>query len=245
MRTFIIVLALLAFCASLGAQNRVIQSKSLPANPRLLNSLINSKSDEMDTSDTFTIIYPNGGETFYVDSTYAIRWSSEGSYTSNVNLFYSTDSGASWLNIASNVPDNGQYSWTVPNTPSVNCRVKVKDVNDTGEHGDTSDNNFTITTIGFNSYTSASHVPLNYSISNAPNPFKSTTRITYSVKEACNVSIKVYDLTGREVAVVKDGAVKPGEYIYTWNASKYAAGMYICKFIAGDKTIVHRMTIVK
>ena len=74
---------------------------------------------------------PNGGETWQGNTVHDITWTATG--TSNVyNIQYSTNSGSSWINIETNHPNStGTYSWTVPNTPSTNCLVRVYDVSTT------------------------------------------------------------------------------------------------------------------
>ena len=73
------------------------------------------------------LVSPNGGETWPAGSVHSITWSS----TDNIGvashkLEYSTDSGFSWISIADWAAGNpGNYSWTVPDTPSPLCRVKI------------------------------------------------------------------------------------------------------------------------
>jgi hypothetical protein len=73
-----------------------------------------------------TVTSPNGGESWLVSSVHNITWSS--SNVTNVKIEYSTNSGASWIIITYSTPSDGSYSWTVPNAPSNNCRVKISDV---------------------------------------------------------------------------------------------------------------------
>jgi hypothetical protein len=87
---------------------------------------------------------PNGGEVWLVDSTYDITWLSENFTGANVNLEFSTDAGANWIPIISTTPNDGVYSWIIPNSISNSCRVKVSDAEDEDPY-DVSDNNFTIT----------------------------------------------------------------------------------------------------
>ncbi len=74
------------------------------------------------------ITAPDGGETWVVGSTQNITWVSKSS-VSNVVLDYTTDGGSSWNNILSSISGYaGTYAWTVPNTISTNCKVRVSDV---------------------------------------------------------------------------------------------------------------------
>jgi hypothetical protein len=63
----------------------------------------------------------------------------------------------------------------------------------------------------------------------APNPFRSWTAIRYTLSRAARVRLAVYDLAGREVAVLVDGARGPGSHAVSWDARGMAAGMYFCR----------------
>jgi hypothetical protein len=70
---------------------------------------------------------PDGGETWVVGSSQNITWVSK-STVANVVLDYSTDGGANWNSIVSSATASaGTYAWTVPNTVSANCKVRVSD----------------------------------------------------------------------------------------------------------------------
>ncbi len=105
-----------------------------------------------DTSDnTFTItkpvtiIQPNFGGIMQVGTTYNIQWSSDG--ISNIyDVFYSTNGGTSFTNIVLGYnTSNNTYPWSVPNLPSNNCRIWVRD-NINYCKADTSDIAFIIST---------------------------------------------------------------------------------------------------
>ena len=76
---------------------------------------------------SIAIMYPKGGEVFVVGSHPVITYNSVGN-SGQINLDYSTDGGTTWNVIAKNSDDDGDWqSWTVPNTPSANCKIKVSD----------------------------------------------------------------------------------------------------------------------
>lgn len=87
----------------------------------------------------------------------------------------------------------------------------------------------------------------NYDLSqNFPNPFNPTTSIKYSIREAGNVSLKVYDLLGREVLTLVNQVQAPGEYQVSFDASNLAAsGMYIYRLQSGSFTRTMKMLLVK
>ncbi|AQT70046.1 Ser-Thr-rich glycosyl-phosphatidyl-inositol-anchored membrane family protein [Anaerohalosphaera lusitana] len=91
--------------------------------------------------DTITVQSPNGGETVTIGTAQPISWDSEGKVT-NVDLAYSADNGSTWLPIGT-VENTGSYSWTIPDTPSSECLLKVTDA-DNSNVFDVSDSPFMI-----------------------------------------------------------------------------------------------------
>ncbi len=80
---------------------------------------------------------------------------------------------------------------------------------------------------------------------NYPNPFNPATKITYSIPKAGHVSMKVFDILGREVLTLVNTEMKAGEYSVDFNASNFASGVYFYKLKAGDKSVVKKMLLLK
>ena len=80
---------------------------------------------------------------------------------------------------------------------------------------------------------------------NYPNPFNPTTTINYSIKLAGNVSLKVYDILGTEVASLVNEIQVEGNYKVEFNASTLPSGMYIYKMQASSFTDVKKMILTK
>ena len=80
---------------------------------------------------------------------------------------------------------------------------------------------------------------------NYPNPFNPTTMVPFSLAEAAHVSIKVYDLLGREVAVLVDGAMSAGRHEVTFEASTLPTGVYLIRMEAAGIVQVQRVTLMK
>ncbi|NQU04911.1 MAG: T9SS type A sorting domain-containing protein [Calditrichaeota bacterium] len=66
-----------------------------------------------------------------------------------------------------------------------------------------------------------------------PNPFNSTVSIRYQLPEASHVKLKIFDISGREVATLVNSEVKSGYHTSTWNAN-VPSGIYICRMQAGS-----------
>ncbi len=62
---------------------------------------------------------------------------------------------------------------------------------------------------------------------NYPNPFNPTTTIKYQIPNSGNVTIKVYDILGNEVAILVDGYMDTGKYEVEFDASSLASGVYM------------------
>lgn len=91
-------------------------------------------------------------------------------------------------------------------------------------------------------------VPLEYKLNqNYPNPFNPTTKINYELKNAGFVSLKIYDLLGREIAELVNETKDAGRYTVDFNASKYmmASGIYFYRIKAGDFVDTKRMVLIK
>ncbi|RKY30980.1 MAG: hypothetical protein DRP68_05550, partial [Candidatus Omnitrophota bacterium] len=93
---------------------------------------------------SITLTYPVGGEVLVVDSTYDITWSMVGTIA-NIKLEYSTDGGSTYpYTIISSTPAAAlSYSWTVPDTISNTCMMRISDAGDSTVN-DTSDAYFKI-----------------------------------------------------------------------------------------------------
>jgi hypothetical protein len=80
---------------------------------------------------------------------------------------------------------------------------------------------------------------------NYPNPFNPTTVVGYQLSVAGQTSIKVYDLLGREVAVLVDGVMPAGEHRVTFDATGLSSGVYLYRLQSGSQVETRRMTLVK
>jgi hypothetical protein len=80
---------------------------------------------------------------------------------------------------------------------------------------------------------------------NFPNPFNPSTVIRYALPENASVSLVIYDILGRKVAVLVDGEVGAGYHQVTFNGSKLSSGMYFYKLTAGNFTQINKMLLVK
>ncbi|SMO75833.1 alpha-amylase family glycosyl hydrolase [Gracilimonas mengyeensis] len=80
---------------------------------------------------------------------------------------------------------------------------------------------------------------------NYPNPFNPSTVISYQLAGNSEVSLKVYDMLGREVAELVNGRKTAGSYEVSFDASQLSSGMYIYRLKAGSKVFTQKMMLIK
>jgi len=92
----------------------------------------------------------------------------------------------------------------------------------------------------------SNQIPAEFTLSqNYPNPFNPVTKINFNIPSAEFVTLSVYDVMGREVAVLISESLKPGSYEAEWNAVNSTSNIYFYKLTAGNFTDTKRMMLIK
>ncbi len=92
----------------------------------------------------------------------------------------------------------------------------------------------------------ASGVPEVFALKqNFPNPFNPATRISYSIQRKQNITLKIFDLLGREIATLVDQQQTPGLYEITWDAGACESGVYFYRLQTENFTDVKKMVLIK
>lgn len=90
------------------------------------------------------------------------------------------------------------------------------------------------------------NVPGRYSLSqNYPNPFNPTTTIRYEVPKEGFISLKIYDILGREVKTLVSKKQTAGKYRVTFNASEFASGIYFYRLHSNNFSKIKKMILLK
>ncbi|HEY3249713.1 MAG TPA: M14 family zinc carboxypeptidase [Ignavibacteria bacterium] len=90
------------------------------------------------------------------------------------------------------------------------------------------------------------NIPDRFSLEqNYPNPFNPKTQIKYALANAVDVKITVFDILGKEVAVLVNGKQNAGRYEIEFDATNFASGLYIYKIEAGSFSDIKKMMLVK
>ena len=82
-------------------------------------------------------------------------------------------------------------------------------------------------------------------LGNYPNPFNPTTTIDFALETANIVQLKVFDVSGREVATLINGYRDAGSHSVSFDASGLASGVYVYRLTSGSQTAVSKMVLMK
>lgn len=80
---------------------------------------------------------------------------------------------------------------------------------------------------------------------NYPNPFNPSTKIRYAIPQTAFTVLKVYSITGKEIATLINEEKTPGVYEVTFDAANYSSGIYIYRLQAGSFTDIKKMVLMK
>ncbi|MEO8664742.1 MAG: DUF4394 domain-containing protein [Ignavibacteria bacterium] len=89
-------------------------------------------------------------------------------------------------------------------------------------------------------------IPNTYELTqNYPNPFNPVTRISFSLPKQTQITLKVYDILGKEIATLVNEVKPAGTYDVNFNASSFSSGVYFYKIEADNFTDIKRMMLIK
>jgi len=99
---------------------------------------------------------------------------------------------------------------------------------------------------GITGVSSENNIPGMFRLSqNFPNPFNPVTTIHYEIKDAGNVTLKVYDILGKEINIIINSYQKPGQYSVSFNCGFLPSGIYIYQLNSGNKISTKKMLLLK
>jgi aryl-phospho-beta-D-glucosidase BglC (GH1 family) len=90
------------------------------------------------------------------------------------------------------------------------------------------------------------NTPLHFQLSNNyPNPFNPVTTIPFQIQQRSYVTLKIYDLLGREVATIFSGELNAGNYTQQWNAEGFSSGVYFYRLTANNFSSMKKLVLLK
>jgi hypothetical protein len=88
-------------------------------------------------------------------------------------------------------------------------------------------------------------IPSNISLSAYPNPFNPATIIRFTLQKADHVTLAIYDITGRRVAVLLQAWQRAGTHQQIWNAREVPSGIYFARLTTKDAALTKKLLLVK
>ncbi|MCL5267855.1 MAG: T9SS type A sorting domain-containing protein [Bacteroidetes bacterium] len=150
--------------------------------------------------------------------------------------FESTNAGDSWISFTDGLPSTGVVNCIVVDTS--NNRIYC------GFGGDSSGGIYVRSTVTGIKGNGTNLLRFNRA-QNYPNPFNPTTKIHYQLPKDARVTIRIYDVLGREVATLVDGEKPAGYHEVSFNGSQLASGVYFYRFTAPGVDVVKKMLLLK
>jgi len=170
-----------------------------------------------------TPFYWDGGSNLLIEICF-----NNSSYSTFSNVNSSTAAGKTWTQYTDLPTGDGCVDFTAGNlvAPRPNICFNIQPLSGTGN--------------------SNAGIPKDYSLyQNYPNPFNPTTKIRFDNPKSGNVTLKVYDLLGKEVALLVNETKQAGSYIVDFNGQNLSSGVYFYKLESGNYTDVKRMILIR
>ncbi|HEY3295326.1 MAG TPA: carboxypeptidase regulatory-like domain-containing protein [bacterium] len=102
-----------------------------------------------------------------------------------------------------------------------------------------------VTAFALNADGKAALSPQNFSLAAYPNPFNPRTTLTLSVPQAARITLSIYDITGRCVAVLTDQPFAPGTYLLPFDAGSLPSGLYFARVESALFTSTRKLMLLK
>jgi ligand-binding sensor domain-containing protein len=210
------------------------------------------------TSYTFYAVAVNSsGKVFAGESSFGVRVSTDnGSNWSNttltnktVNALLINSIGTIFAGTTQGVyqsKDDGA-NWTEINTGLTNKKVTCLALNPSGNiYAGTSGGIFVSLQPTTSVDDQKDNIPLSFRLEqNYPNPFNPSTTINYQLAESGFAKLTVFDLLGKEVAILVNEIKQPGTYTAQWHAADLPSGVYFLRLTAGSFSQVRKMLLMK
>lgn len=208
------------------------------------NPLLCDQSDHIFSiyQPVLQLISPNGEEKWEVGSLQEISWQAD--HIDSVRILFSDNNGTDWKALAITGAAEPFY-WTVPQPASTACLIKIIHWTNP-RYSDTSDAVFTIFQRDQAVAPKGIDAPTEFALDqNYPNPFNPVTQIRFSLPQISQVSLRVFDFQGREIATLLHAEKPAGIYELNFDARELASGVYFLHFQAREFTATRKMLLLK
>jgi hypothetical protein len=204
----------MAKTSTMNSRNKLNLYLSTPASPTL----------------NIAPLHPQGAECFMPNSVQFLTWNSSVpvNNTATVTIEFSQfGTSGPFASIASNIPNSGNYQWTLPNIVSNNCLLRYT-IND----GNTNQIVTMSTPFGIGACNLTTDIEnagtTETNLTVYPNPLSENGYIQFIATNELNTTITITDVTGKIVNELKADNLREGENKIAFDASQLQAGVYFC-----------------
>ena len=157
--------------------------------------------------------------------------------TGKGKVYKSTDNGASWTAVS-----NSDFLNQTGNYFSVNQLI----ISSTNMMYASTSSGLYITNLVTGITSENNQLPTGYNLAqNYPNPFNPSTKINFSIPKSSFVTLKIYDVLGKEVANLVNEQLSAGTYNYNFDASRLTSGIYFYRIQSNDFVETKKMILIK
>ncbi|HVO73328.1 MAG TPA: T9SS type A sorting domain-containing protein, partial [Ignavibacteriaceae bacterium] len=199
------------------------------------------RSNSSTISDSSVLFLSQDSSKIYNGNTMMeIKWIS--SHIEKIKLEY-TEDGTGWNTIVLGFPAfRENYKWLIPDRSSQLCKIRISDAQNPLLY-DVSDEYFSITSV-LDEY--PDQISESFELfQNYPNPFNPSTIISFSIPSPEFVTLKVYDVLGREIATLINEEKPNGVYKVQFNGSSLSSGIYLYNLKAGKFLETKKLILMK
>ena len=227
--------------------------KSIQANANSGSSTLSGGIDKVSSVRYYTVTF-NKGTTVNTKLSFNLLCPSYGTDdgvaagNTNLRVAYSTDARASWKGLAQTAAHTTSLATppTIITPDSLTTSISVNDASSIhvalGRVTGTKENSLG----GASDVKKTDGIPVAYELSqNYPNPFNPSTTISFSIPKASFVTLKVYDVIGKEVANIISERKDAGNYTAQFDAARLSSGVYLYRLTADNLVINKKMMLIK
>jgi hypothetical protein len=205
------------------------------------------------TAPDVALEMPNGGEEIPAgcDTGTPVVWtSSDDEGVTETVILFSTDSGETYPDTVDSGPLTSPYQWFPPDTSETHCRIKIVCLDAARNEGsDESDADFTMISLSGvpDRPGSPNKVVL---MQNRPSPFGTSTVIEFGLPDAAEISLEIYDVAGRLVTSLANGAFEAGYHKVTWDGCgadgvRVSPGLYFYRLVTGSAALNRKLLVIQ
>jgi hypothetical protein len=193
------------------------------------------------------LITPKGNEKLKSGDIFKIEWDAiDNIAIDSVKLFFSPNNGTDWEIIAVPADSDSVFNWTVPVLKSKACLVRVEAKDLAANSVQTQNSRVFEIDDGVGVSDDPNFKSNSFQLhQNFPNPFNPETEIIFEIPVAEMVSLRIFNLTGQEIARLIQQQLPAGVHRWRWDAKNFPTGIYYCQLQAGNHQAIRRMVLLR